>query len=65
MRKLHFHQSTLKVMDAAKIEWLRYRYREVPLEGPVPVQFKQAGHPVVLLRLLLCCLRLSRFVINN
>ena len=42
MRKLHFHQSTLKVMDAAKIEWLRYRYREVPLEGPCPKKIKMS-----------------------
>ena len=42
MRRLHFHQSTLKVMDAAKIEWLRYRYREVPLEGPCPKKIKMS-----------------------
>ena len=32
--------SLSRLMDAAKIEWLRSRYREVPLEGPCPKKIK-------------------------
>ena len=40
MITIHLVSSLSRLMDAAKIEWLRSKYREVPLEGPCPKKIK-------------------------